>query len=201
VVTRRVLPVAALIRFVLAPDGAVVADLRRRLPGRGVWVTAKRDQVALAERKKLFARGFGEAVHVAPGLADRVAEGLTAAALSALSLARKAGSVVVGFAKVEAAFGREPVIGLVHAREAGADGIEKLAAAARRHSVEPVIIRSFTGEQLDLAFGRPNVVHAALLAGPASDNMLTRVRALTDFLGENGADRPLTDPFEMSAEP
>ena len=41
VVTRRTEPVARLIRFVMAPDGSVVPDLRRRLPGRGVWITAE----------------------------------------------------------------------------------------------------------------------------------------------------------------
>jgi hypothetical protein len=34
-----------------------------------------------------------------------------------------------------------------------------------------------------LAIGRTNVIHAALLAGPAGDNALLRVRALADFLG------------------
>jgi len=49
IVTRAVAPVDALIRFVVAPDGAVVPDLRRRLPGRGIWVTAKADHVETAE--------------------------------------------------------------------------------------------------------------------------------------------------------
>jgi uncharacterized protein len=39
----------------------------------------------------------------------------------------------------------------------------------------------FTGAQLDLAFGRPNVVHAALLAGSASDGFLARYRSLERF--------------------
>ena len=51
VVTRAVKPVDELIRFVTAPDGAVVADLKRRLPGRGVWVTATRAAVEENLRK------------------------------------------------------------------------------------------------------------------------------------------------------
>src|ERR1700738_3646911 len=89
-------PATAMIRFVIAPDGEVVADLRRRLPGRGVWVTAKSDLVATAEKKHLFQRGFGEPVKVAPGLAGRVAGQLATAAESALSLARKAGLAIAG---------------------------------------------------------------------------------------------------------
>jgi len=38
-----------------------------------------------------------------------------------------------------------------------------------------------TSAQLDLALGRPNVVHAALLAGPPSDTFLARLRRLERF--------------------
>jgi predicted RNA-binding protein YlxR (DUF448 family) len=193
IVTREQKPVAAMIRFVVAPDGEVVADLRRRLPGRGVWVTAKSALVATAEKKHLFQRGFGEPVKVAPGLAERVAAQLEAAAESALSLARKAGSAVAGFGKVEAALAGGTVVGLVHAREASPDGVAKLRAAAKRTGLAPEIVGVFRSEQLDLAFGRANVIHAALLAGPASDNVLARVRALTAFLGEDEAERMLTE--------
>ena len=76
---------------------------------------------------------------------------------------------------------------LIHAAEAGADGVAKLEAAARRRlgaaAVDLPVIRIFEGRELDLAIGRANVIHAALLAGPAGDNALNRVRALADFLG------------------
>ncbi len=193
IVTRQQKPATAMIRFVIAPDGEVVADLRRRLPGRGVWVTARSDLVAAAEKKHLFQRGFGEPVKVAPGLVGRVAGQLTAAAESALSLARKAGSAIAGFGKIEAALAGEAVVALIHAREAAPDGVGKLAAAARRAGIAPEMVNVFEGEQLDLAFGRANVIHAALLAGPASDNVLARVRALTAFLGGDEADRIPTE--------
>lgn len=189
IVTREALPAERLIRFVAAPDGTVVPDLRRRLPGRGVWVTAEAEHVRTAERKRLFGRGLGKAVKVEPGLADRVAGLLRQAALSALSLARKAGTLVTGFAKVEAALGEGKAVALIHAVDASDDGIAKLEAAARRRPGGPAgdlpVIRIFESGELDLAFGRTNVIHAALLAGPAGDNALTRVRALADFLGED----------------
>jgi predicted RNA-binding protein YlxR (DUF448 family) len=200
----------ALIRFVAAPDGEIVADLKRNLPGRGVWVTATRDMVATAERKHLLARAFADGdpvAHVAPGLADRVDGLLLAAATGALALARKAGALIGGFAKVEAAIGSESMAALIHATEAGADGVAKLAAAARRRFGDGKlpVIRCFGGEQLDLAFGRTNVIHAALLAGPAGDNVLARVGDLVRFRGDglpdgwpNGAGAPLTDaPIEV----
>ena len=188
IVTRRTLPVDALIRFVVAPDATVVPDLRRRLPGRGVWVTASAEQVLTAERKRLFARAFGGPAIVEPGLAERVDRLISAAAIGALALARKAGTLVAGFAKVEAALARDAVVGLILAREAADDGVARLAAAARRRFGEraPPVIRCFTGEQLDLAFGRTNVIHAALLAGPASDNVLARVGDLVRYRGDGG---------------
>jgi hypothetical protein len=187
IVTREALPAERLIRFVAAPDGAVVPDLRRRLPGRGVWVTADAESVRTAERKRLFSRGFGEEVKVEPGLADRVTGLLREASLSALSLARKAGALVTGFTKVESALASGEVVALIHAAEAGGDGVAKLESAARRRlgtaAGDLPVIRIFDGGELDLAIGRTNVIHAALLAGPAGDNALSRVRALADFLG------------------
>ena len=41
-------PPEELIRFVAGPDGAIVPDLARRLPGRGVWVDATREAVDAA---------------------------------------------------------------------------------------------------------------------------------------------------------
>ncbi len=60
----------ALIRFVASPDGVVVADLKGRLPGRGAWVTARRDVVEQAIAKRLFARALKRDVTVAGDLAD-----------------------------------------------------------------------------------------------------------------------------------
>lgn len=183
IVTRAAVPVDALIRFVVAPDGQVVPDFRRRLPGRGIWVTAKADHVEAAEKRRLFARAHGAPVKLEPDLAGRVEKGLADAALAALSLARKAGTAIAGFAKVEAALAREDVVALIHAREASPDGVAKLATIARRRDprAKPAVIRSFAGAELDLAFGRPNVIHAALLAGPASSNLVARVEAWRAF--------------------
>jgi len=195
IVTRAPAPVDALIRFVVAPDGEVVPDFRRRLPGRGIWVTARADHVEAAEKRRLFARAHGGPVKITPGLAGRVEKGLSDAAVAALSLARKAGTAVAGFAKVETALARGDVIALIHAAEAAPDGVTKLAAAARRRDPAGrlAVLRMFGGSDLDLAFGRANVIHAALLAGPASENLLARAEAWRAFRGDGpqpGTDEP-----------
>ena len=96
-------PVADLIRFVVGPDGEAVPDLKRKLPGRGVWVTATQDALGEAIKRKVFARGFKRDVRLPADLVGRTEQLLERAALDALAIAGKAGLVAAGFAKVEAA--------------------------------------------------------------------------------------------------
>src|SRR5262249_23272988 len=151
-----------------------------------------RTAVAQAVKRRAFARGFKAEARVARDLADEVERLLEQSVLDALSIAHKAGRTALGFAQVERALADEPVVALLHAGDAGRDGVKKLAAAARSRKGEkagelPVVDR-FTGAQLDLAFGRPNVVHAALLAGSAGDGFLARYRNLERFrtIGSGG---------------
>jgi uncharacterized protein len=186
-VSRSLRPVGELIRFVVSPDGVVLADIKRKLPGRGLWVTAQRSTVREAVRRQAFARGFRREVAVAPDLAERVETQLTQAALDALAIAAKASRAVSGFVAVNAALTQEEVAALLHAKEATPDGIRKLAAAlARRPAGAPAVVSLFTSPQLDLALGRSNVIHAALLPGRESDGFLVRCASLERFRRDDG---------------
>jgi len=181
-VTRTVRPISDLLRFVVGPDGSVVPDIKAKLPGRGIWVTGTRRAVEEAVKRKVFGRGFKREVRPSPDLADRTQQLLERAVLDALAIAGKAGSVAAGFTKAEAAIEHEDVVGLIHAAEAAPDGSRKLAAAWRRRSDAPPVVIGFLGSaQLDLALNRPNVIHAALLAGPVSETFLARCRRLDRF--------------------
>jgi predicted RNA-binding protein YlxR (DUF448 family) len=197
VVTREAKPVSELIRFVAAPDGTIVADLKRKLPGRGVWVTAEKEKVALAVKKHHLEKALEGGVKAPSDLDAQIDTLLLAAAAGALSMARKAGALLGGFGKVEKAVGTEDVIALVHASEAAPDGVAKLRAAAVRRFGEQGVpaIRVFGTDQLDLAFGMSNVVHAALLAGLAGANVLARVQDLVRYRGEQN---PPTSNFGRS---
>ncbi len=183
--SRALKPVDQMIRFVVGPDGDTVPDIKRKLPGRGIWITATRACLDEAVKRNVFARAFKRNVRVAPDLAGSTERLLERSALDALAIAGKAGQVVGGFAKVEAAIGGENLLALIHAADAAADGKRKLEAALARKTAEKsreiAIVETFTGAQLDLALNRPNVVHAALLAGPVSDTFLVRVRRLERF--------------------
>jgi uncharacterized protein len=183
VATGEVKPVEEMIRFVLGPDGAAVPDLKRRLPGRGIWITATRSALETAIARKAFARSFKRDVRAARDLVATTERLLEQAALDALAIAHKAGRVAIGFAKAEAALARDRVAGLVNAAEAAPDGTRKLAAALHRRedAAKVPAIGTFTSMQLDLALGRSNVIHAALLAGPESDTFLARATRLDRF--------------------
>ena len=185
-VSREVKPVDDMIRFVVGPDG-VVPDLKRKLPGRGIWITATKETLAEAVKRNVFARGFRRDIKVATDLAEQTERLLIRAALDALAIAGKAGLVAAGFAKAEAALMRDKVTALIHASDAADDGVRKLAAVLRTRpdADSIVVVRTFGTDQLDLALARSNVVHAALLAGPANDTFLARFRRLERF--GNGA--------------
>jgi predicted RNA-binding protein YlxR (DUF448 family) len=189
VATRTVKPVADMIRFVVGPDGEAVPDLKRKLPGRGVWVTATQEALGDAIKRKALARGFKREVRLPADLVVRTEKLLERAVLDALAMASKAGSVVAGFTRVETALAEGQVVAVLHAAEAAPDGVRKLEGARRRRldAAPIVVIGALTSAQLDLALGRPNVIHAALLAGPPSDTFLARFRRLERFRTGNQA--------------
>ena len=187
IVTRAALPAAGLIRFVLGPDARVFADLNHKLPGRGVWVTARRDLVQEAVKRRLFARAFKTEVQVADTLADDIAASLREDLRQGLSLANKAGAVITGFAKLDLAIAEKPVVALIHAAEAAEDGRRKLANQLRKRlggaiSAFPVI-QDLSNDELGLALGRANVIHAALVAGAGSDGFLNRWHRYRTYCG------------------
>src|SRR5215470_15941270 len=133
-VSREVRPVEELIRFVLSPEGAVVPDLKRKLPGRGLWIEASRARVAEAVRRNHFSRGFKRDVRAAQTLASDTEKLLVKSATEALAMAAKAGQVVAGFAKVEEALNQGLAKALIHASDGAADGIRKLDAIVRQRA-------------------------------------------------------------------
>jgi len=196
-VSRSQRPVDDLIRFVLGPDGSIGPDLARRLPGRGVWVEARRDKVAAAVRGRAFARSLRRPVVVADDLPDQVERLMVKRLGEAISLARKAGLLVVGFAKVDELVARGKAVLLIHAADAGKDGAARLsrkfeALVGCQRATDATVI-DLTGQQLDLAIGRSNVVHAAASAGGAGSRILQEAGRLRRYRsGDPGEQRSRT---------
>jgi uncharacterized protein len=182
VVTREVKPTDEMIRFVLGPDRVIVPDLKRKLPGRGAWVTARRDCLAAAGKRGALARVFGADAKLPADLPAMVEQLIARSLLDALAISRKARQLIMGHAQVESAAEQGVALGFLQASDAGAEGARQIMAAIRRgygaDAAKIAVIRAFTTAQLDLALARPNVVHAALLAGRASETVLKRWQTL-----------------------
>lgn len=186
-VRRQVRAIDELIRFVVSPDGEVVADIKRKLPGRGMWISASRQVVAEAVRRHQFSRAFKRDVRVPLTLPADTETLLARSVAEALGVAAKAGQLTCGFAKVENALRAGEVQVLIHAADGAEDGIRKLDALARQNGSNRAglpgipIVTVLTSAELDLALGRSNVIHAALLAGPASRTFLSRSQMLVRY--------------------
>jgi predicted RNA-binding protein YlxR (DUF448 family)/ribosomal protein L30E len=173
IVTREALEKDRLIRFVLGPDNAVVPDLSENLPGRGYWVTASRKVLAEAVKKNAFAKAMRAPVRPEPELVDRVARLIDRQVVDLLGLARRSGSLVTGFEKVDVALRTGKAVLLIEARDAGADGRAKLA----RHTLPEVEIWApLTAVELGRAIGRDHAVHVAVARGGLADRLKTALR-------------------------
>src|SRR6185437_1729521 len=162
-------PPAEMLRFVLGPDGRFAFDAARRLPGRGLWLTARRDIVAEAVKKRLFARAAKAPVVVEARLARRCGE--------LLGLARRSGAVLAGFVKVRAGLAKGEVAVLVEALDAAEDGRGKLGGAARGLPIVSCLDARETGA----AIGREHAVHVALKPGRLAELFLAEARRLAGF--------------------
>jgi len=198
-------PPEAMLHFALSPSGDVVADLRRKLPGRGVWTRLSREIVGQAVRKQAFSRGFKEKAVAPPDLADLVDQLIERDALQFLSIVNKSGLVITGATKVEAAIKAGAIVALVHASDGAPDGIAKLERLANAcfgdNAGRLARINLFASGQLDLALGRTNVIHAALGAGEASEAFLLKVRRLADYRAIDLANPPVLAVAESESTP
>jgi len=162
---------------VLAPDGTVTPDILERLPGRGLWVSARRDILDAALAKRLFARAARSAATAPPDLSDRVERLLAMRCCELLGLARRSGQAVAGFEKVREALrgGRAGL--LVEAADGAAHGRQKLAALGTGVP-QIAVLRS---DELGLAFGRDHVVHAAVAPSRFAERLMVDAGRLAGF--------------------
>ena len=176
-VTRSLLPKEQMIRFVVDPSGTVVPDTAAKLPGRGLWLTARRDIVAAACARNLFARAARAPAAAPSDLVDRVEQLLLDRAVNYLGLARRAGQAAIGFEVVRGWIrgGRAGL--LVTAADAAADGARKLRELA------PGLprVELIGSAELGPAFGRESVVHAALAPGRLAESLLRDAGRLAGF--------------------
>ena len=185
IVTRAEKSPDEMIRFVVGPEYQVFPDLKRKLPGRGVWVTAQREVVEDAVSKNLFARGFKDRVQVDNNLPQLIEDLMRQTALQALGMTKKAGLIATGQAKAEALIRDGDVLVLLQASDAGNDGVKKLAAALKAQKVygerDVDLINEFTSDELDKTLNGTNTMYVALLKGGAAEKLVIMISRLMNY--------------------
>ncbi|MGO4287683.1 RNA-binding protein [Bosea sp. TAB14] len=210
VLTRAVKAPDDLIRFVAGPDGTLVPDLRRKLPGRGVWASLSRKAVTEAIRRKAFERSLKTKVAVPADLPEMIDALMLRDVQQALSMANKAGLVVAGFGKVEALVETGRCLAVIAASDGAEDGKRKIGQAIRRAEAAREseglkarrlpVVTIFAAADLELALGRAHVIHAALAPGPAAEGVLSRWRRLVRYRTDDTAASDQNEP-EDTTEP
>ncbi|MBV9862010.1 MAG: RNA-binding protein [Alphaproteobacteria bacterium] len=180
IVTSDVRDRAALLRFVVGPTGEIVPDIAARLPGRGLWLTPRRDIVERAAAKRLFARAARRPVAVPSGLADLVEELLARRCVESLGLARRAGLAVAGFDRVEEAVRSGKAGVLVLALDGAVGRRHRFASQGRALPSARVLMAS----EIGAAFGRDRAVHAAVRPGSFCGRIWLDAQRLAGFRAE-----------------
>ena len=185
IATGAILPEEKLVRFVVSPDGDIVPDLDAKLPGRGIWLSASRSAMAKAIAKNDFAKAAKTKVAVAADLPDHVERLIVARMQADLGMARRAGQLDAGFDNILRALDKKvPPKLLLEASDGAADGRRKLQSAVRSRDLNIAVIAILTRDELSLALGRENVIHAAIRPGALADRLTLNSKRLAGLRSE-----------------
>jgi predicted RNA-binding protein YlxR (DUF448 family) len=161
-------PRGLLVRFVVGPDRSVVPDIGHCLPGRGLWLSPRRDvlKMAAASRGRLFARAAGGPVAVSQELDLVVERLLVERVISLIGLARRGGTAVMGFERVRESLAtmkpsHDVCAVLFVASDASAPDRRRLTS----QTVDVTISEVLTSSELGSAFGRDGAVFVAVAPG------------------------------------
>lgn len=187
IVTRERLPKERMIRFVIGPDQTLVPDLAARLPGRGLWLSARADVLEAARTRGAFARAARSPVRAPQDLADRVRAGIVRRIGELLGLARRAGQAVAGFdrAREWVRSGRAALI--LQAFDGSAEERRRFRGGADATQIRMPVLAPLPASALGAVFGRDRAVHVAVAPGRLAE-LLTQEAGRLSGLGPAGAD-------------
>ncbi len=167
-----------LLRFTLTPDNRIIPDFKKKLPGKGIYVSVSQAALQKAIDKNLFAKAVKKNVKVNAELTQTVENILRKKGLESICLAKKAGVLITGFEKVSEQIKRGKIAFLLEAADAGADGHQKITNLAAGLEIFTI----YDVEELDKALDKVNTVHAALLKSDMAKLVHTDLVRLQKFL-------------------
>jgi uncharacterized protein len=192
IVTGETRPKSELIRFVAGPEGSVIPDLAEKLPGRGLWLLARRDVIHTACARNAFARAAKAPLRPAPALADQVERLLVRRCTELLGLARRAGMAVGGFEKVAGRISGGTAGVLLQARDAAEDGRRKLRTMACAQVPQVPVVECLDAGDLGQVFGDRPFVHVALNRGTLARRFCDEAARLAGLRGAPSGARERT---------
>jgi len=203
IVSREERESAEMLRFVVDPDGWIVADVAGKLPGRGFWLSADKDMLHTACAKNLFAKAARARVKVPEDLAERVEQQLVRRCLDHIGLARRAGQAVAGFEKVEAWLKAGKGVGaLLAARDGAEQGRAKIVSLQRALAAGSEVVDCLDSGEIGGAFGRDKAVHAVLAKGRLAAKLVMDAGRLKEFRREGSTlgrdERPETQGLKQA---
>lgn len=171
-----------MIRFVVAPDRILVPDLAAKLPGRGIWLSARRDVLETARTRGAFARAARGQVTVPADLIGMVQSGLARRVTELLGLTRRAGQAVCGFQKAREWLlaGRAGLV--VQAVDGSRDERARFLSGAK----DVRVVTPLSGLALGAVFGRDHVVHVAIAHGRLAEALSIETHRLSGIAGQDG---------------
>ena len=175
-------PKDQLLRFVIGPEDRVVLDLSGTLPGRGLWLSARRDMIEKACARNLFARAAKSSARVPEDLPEQIEQALRRRCLDLIGLARRAGQAVAGFDKVRAWLSDGKAAVLIEASDGSADGRGKISAVGRGVTPGLPIVELFDAATLGQTMGRDRAVHVAMTPGRLSLRFLAEAGRLAEVV-------------------
>ncbi len=168
-----------MLRFVVGPDRQLVPDLAARLPGRGLWLSARADVVEAARAKGAFARAARGMVTVPADLSALLQAGLARRVADHLGLARRAGQAVAGFVKAREWIGSGRAGLVVQASDGSKEERQRLVSGADVRVAWPL-----DGSALGAVFGRDHVVHVAVAHGRLAEALGNEIDRLAGVSGQ-----------------
>ncbi len=176
IVTRARQSPETMIRFVLGPDRQLVPDLRANLPGRGMWLSARRDVLETALARKAFARAARAEVVIPADLPAIIEAALTRRVIELLGLTRRAGHAVSGFTKAREWLVADRAVLIVQASDGS---IEERSRLLNGRAVP--VIAPLPAQALGRIFGRDHAVHVAVSAGRLATMLRVETERLAGF--------------------
>ncbi len=177
-----------MLRFVVGPDRVIVPDVAARLPGRGIWLSARRDVLETARVRGAFPRAAKGQVVVPADLAQLVEAGLVRRVTELLGLARRAGQAVAGFQKAREwlTSGRASLV--IQAYDGSPEERQRFLSGVR----DMPVATPLPAAALGAVFGRDHAVHVALAHGRLAEALGVETMRLAGMSGAaaNPAGKP-----------